>query len=91
MDFTFSPRQQPFAFTQTGYQGGFTGAITKTAGTTIFNLYTNPQEDDSIGVRHIPMGVPLQTEVHNYMEILKNIRRKHKLNCNTRYMNNPPL
>ncbi|EGL5970615.1 arylsulfatase [Salmonella enterica] len=71
MDFTFSPRQQPFAFTQTGYQGGFSGAITKTAGTTIFNLYTNPQEDDSIGVRHIPMGVPLQTEVHNYMEILK--------------------
>lgn len=63
--------QQPFAFTQTGYQGGFTGAITKTAGTTIFNLYTNPQEDDSVGVRHIPMGVPLQTEVHNYMEILK--------------------
>jgi len=63
--------QQPFAFTQTGYQGGFTGAVMKTAGTAIFNLYTNPQEDDSIGVRHIPMGVPLQAEAHNYMEILK--------------------
>jgi len=63
--------QQPFAFTQTGYQGGFTGAIMKTAGTMIFNLYTNPQEDESVGVRHIPMGVPLQDEVHNYMEIMK--------------------
>ncbi|MGU9778456.1 sulfatase-like hydrolase/transferase [Salmonella enterica] len=63
--------QQPYAFTQTGYQGGFTGAIMKTAGTAIFNLYTNPQEDDSIGVRHIPMGVPLQAEAHSYMEILK--------------------
>jgi arylsulfatase len=63
--------QQPFAFTQTGYQGGFTGAVMRTAGTMIFNLYTNPQEDDSVGIRHIPMGVPLQAEAHNYMEILK--------------------
>ncbi|TKV05155.1 sulfatase-like hydrolase/transferase [Citrobacter sp. wls619] len=63
--------QQPFAFTQTGYQGGFTGAVMKTAGAMMFNLYTNPQEDESVGVRHIPMGVPLQDEAHNYMEILK--------------------
>ncbi len=39
----------------------------------MFNLYTDPQESDSIGVRHIPMGVPLQTEMHAYMEILKKI------------------
>lgn len=38
---------------------------------TVFNLYPNHQEDDSVGVRHIPMGVPLQAKVHNYMEILK--------------------
>lgn len=63
--------QQPFAFTQTGYQGGFTGAVMETSGSMLFNLYTNPQEDDSVGVRHIPMGVPLQDEVHNYMAILK--------------------
>ncbi|MGU0161941.1 hypothetical protein ACVXHB_29250, partial [Escherichia coli] len=44
------------------------------------NLYTNPQESDSIGVRHIPMGVPLQTEMHAYMEILKNIHHARRLN-----------
>ncbi|POP42674.1 arylsulfatase [Superficieibacter electus] len=63
--------QDPYAFTKSGYQGGFTGSIVKTAGTAMFNLYTDPQETDSIGIRHIPMGVPLQSEMHNYMEILK--------------------
>ncbi len=63
--------QDPFAATKTGYQGGFTGGIQQTAGSLMFNLYTNPQEDDSIGVRHIPMGVPFQTEVGVYEEILK--------------------
>ena len=63
--------QQPFAFTRTGYQGGFSGAIMQPAGTLMFNLYTNPQEDDHIGIRHIPMGVPLQTEMIAYKEILK--------------------
>ncbi len=63
--------QQPFAFTQTGYQGGFSGAILPVAGTMMFNLYTNPQEDDHIGIRHIPMGVPLMNEMDMYKEILK--------------------
>jgi arylsulfatase len=63
--------QQPYAFTQSGYQGGFTGAVMPTAGTMIFNLYTDPQESESVGVRHIPMGVPLQTEGHDYMKILQ--------------------
>lgn len=63
--------QQPYAYTQSGYQGGFTGTVMQTAGSSVFNLYTDPQESDSIGVRHIPMGVPLQTEMHAYMEILK--------------------
>lgn len=43
-----------------GYTGGFSGSIfTDTGGAVIVNLYTNPQEDVSIGVRHIPMAVPL--------------------------------
>lgn len=50
--------QQPYAYTQSGYQGGFTGTVMQTAGSSVFNLYTDPQESDSIGVRHIPMGVP---------------------------------
>ena len=52
-------------------RGGFTGTVMQTADRRVFNLYTDPQESDSIGVRHIPMGVPLQTEMHAYMEILK--------------------
>lgn len=48
--------QQPYAYTQSGYQGGFTGTVMQTAGSSVFNLYTDPQESDSIGVRHIPMG-----------------------------------
>ncbi|VCV94764.1 hypothetical protein BANRA_00029 [Escherichia coli] len=52
----------------------------QTAGSSVFNLYTDPQESDSIGVRHIPMGVPLQTEMHAYMEILKNIHHARRLN-----------
>ncbi len=72
--------QQPYAYTQSGYQGGFTGTVMQTAGSSVFNLYTDPQESDSIGVRHIPMGVPLQTEMHAYMEILKNIHHARRLN-----------
>lgn len=72
--------QQPYAYTQSGYQGGFTGTVMQTAGSAVFNLYTDPQESDSIGVRHIPMGVPLQTEMHAYMEILKNILHARRLN-----------
>ncbi|WJD51098.1 sulfatase-like hydrolase/transferase [Enterobacter sp. PGRG2] len=62
--------QQPYAFTSKGYQGGFTGSISKTAGSMIFNLYTNPQEDESVGIRHIPVGIILQEEIKNYNNIL---------------------
>ncbi len=63
--------QLPYAVTQRGHQGGFTGAIVPGAGGMIFNLYTNPQEDASVGVRHIPMGVPLMDEMEAYQVILK--------------------
>jgi arylsulfatase len=45
---------------QKGDIGGFSGSIfTDTGGAIVFNLYTNPQEDVSIGIRHIPLAVPL--------------------------------
>jgi arylsulfatase len=38
----------------------------------MFNLYTNPQEDETIGIRHIPLGVPIETEFNRYkLEVLK--------------------
>ncbi|MCQ8811656.1 arylsulfatase, partial [Escherichia coli] len=61
--------QQPYAYTQSGYQGGFTGTVMQTAGSSVFNQYTDPQESDSIGVPHNPKGVPLQPEMHANKDI----------------------
>jgi len=63
--------QDPYAFTQRGYQGGFTGTILKAAATMMFNLYTNPQEDDSVAIRQAPALIALMGELDAYMEILK--------------------
>lgn len=55
-----------------GYTGGFSGAIvTETGGVVITNLYANPKEDVSIGIRHIPMGVLLMKEAERYNHVLK--------------------
>jgi arylsulfatase len=55
-----------------GYPGGFSGAvITQTGGAIICNLYTDPKEEESIGIRHIPMGVPILAETARYDEVLK--------------------
>ena len=67
----FTVAQAPHALTQRGQMGGFTGAIEHTAGTLAFNLYTNPQEDDAIGIRHIPMLIPLMSEMARYQAVLK--------------------
>ncbi|MEM6583470.1 MAG: sulfatase-like hydrolase/transferase [Pseudomonadota bacterium] len=57
---------------QRGYTGGFSGAVVpNTGGVVVTNLYTNPQEDTSIGIRHIPMGVLLGAEAKRYNEVLE--------------------
>ncbi len=63
--------QMPFSLTQNGNHGGFTGTVAKTGGLTMFNLYSNPQEDNSVGVRHIPATMELITEVNRYQNVLK--------------------
>jgi arylsulfatase A-like enzyme len=68
--YTFTTEIQD-AVVQKGDVGGFTGAIaTETGGGIMFNLYTNPQEDVSIGIRHIPMMMPLGGVVRDYMKTL---------------------
>ncbi len=60
------------AIFQRGYTGGFSGAIVKnTGGATVTNIYTNPQEDISVGVRHIPITIPLLGEITRYVQVLK--------------------
>ena len=58
---------------QRGNTGGFSGSIvTDTGGALMVNLYTNPQEDVSIGIRHIPMSVPVGGAANDYiLELLK--------------------
>jgi arylsulfatase len=59
-------------FFRKGDIGGFSGPIaTQTGGGIMINLYTNPQQDASIGVRHIPMAVPVMYEAGRYREVLK--------------------
>ena len=59
-------------FFKRGDIGGFSGPIaTQTGGAVCINLYTNPQQDVSVGVRHIPMTVPVIGEVKRYFEVLK--------------------
>ena len=60
------------AIFERGFTGGFSGAmVEKTGGATVTNLYTNPQEDVSIGIRHIPITIPLMGEGARYAEVLK--------------------
>ena len=60
------------AIMKKGDIGGFSGGIfTKTGGAVAVNLYTNPKEDASIGIRHIPMMMLLGVETIRYKELLK--------------------
>ena len=63
-----------------GFTGGFSGAIvTETGGGTTVNLYTNPQEDVSIGIRHIPIAVMIGAEIDRYKAVLKKFPPQSKI------------
>jgi arylsulfatase len=67
-------------FFKRGNVGGFSGPIvTQTGGAVSINLYTNPQQDVSIGVRHIPMLVPVMAETTRYREVLRKYPPKFKI------------
>ena len=52
------------------------------------NLYTNPQEDVSIGIRHIPMAVPVGGAAVWYMQELIKYPPQFKVGF---LSNNPPV
>ena len=52
------------------------------------NLYTDPQEDESIGTRHIPMSVPVGMAAAWYMQELVKYPPQFKIGF---LSNNPPL
>ena len=63
--------QDPYSITHRGFQGGFTGTVVRAAGVMMFNLYANPQEDVSIGIRHLPVMGVLSQEITDYGKILE--------------------
>jgi arylsulfatase A-like enzyme len=74
---------------QRGDWGGFSGPIfTESGGVILFNLYTDPQEDVSVGVRHIPMAVPVLGTAGWYMKELIKYPPQFKIGFIT---NNPPV
>jgi arylsulfatase len=76
-------------FFQKGDIGGFSGPIAvDTGGAVMVNLYTNPQEDVSIGVRHIPMAVPVIGAAAAYVKELIKYPPQFKIGFMS---NNPPM
>ena len=72
-----------------GDVGGFSGPIiTDSGGAIVVNLYTNPQEDVSIGIRHIPMTVPVMGTAGWYMKELIKYPPEFKIGF---VSNNPPI
>jgi len=52
------------------------------------NLYSNPQEDVNVGIRHIPMAVPLIGAAGAYMKELVKYPPQFKIGFMS---NNPPV
>lgn len=75
---------------QKGDWGGFSGPIfTDSGGGIVFNLYTNPQEDVSVGIRHIPVSVPIMAASAFYLkELIKYPPQQFKIGFMS---NNPPV
>jgi arylsulfatase A-like enzyme len=66
--------------TKKGYNAGFSGGIIeKTGGLVMFNLYTNPQEDDAVGIRHIPMWNLVTQEGGRHRAMLQKFPPNFKL------------
>ncbi|WP_284503355.1 sulfatase-like hydrolase/transferase [Caballeronia sp. AZ10_KS36] len=65
------------SLTRLGYNGGFSGSMQSTWTALVFNLYSDPKEEESIAIRHIPVSVPLVAEMQRYREVLKKYPPRH--------------
>lgn len=75
--------QDPYAMTPNGNHGGFTGTVSQTAGGTMFNLYANPQEDNSVAIRHLPIAIPVGAEIARYQQVLRKYPPKVQIGFTT--------
>jgi arylsulfatase A-like enzyme len=77
------------ALFQRGYIGGFSGGIvTDTGGVIHVNLYTDPQEDVNVGIRHIPAAGAAVSAAGWYMQELLKYPPQFKVGF---LSNNPPV
>lgn len=65
--------------TQAGFNGGFSGTLGQAWTALMFNLYTNPKEDETISIRHIPAATPLVAEFARYRAVLKKYPPQHQI------------
>ena len=72
-----------------GDWGGFSGAIVAdTGGSVMVNLYTDPQEDVNVGIRHIPVETVVGDALGTYAMELFKYPPQFKVGF---FSNNPPL
>jgi arylsulfatase len=77
------------ALFQRGYIGGFSGGmVTDTGGVIHVNLYTDPQEDVNVGIRHIPAAGAAVEAAGWYMQELIKYPPQFKIGF---LSNNPPV
>jgi len=62
--------------------------VTDTGGVIMINLYTDPQEDVNVGIRHIPMITSMGGAMEAYMRDLIKYPPEFKVGFMS---NNPPL
>lgn len=72
--------QVPDAFTMNGNHGGFTGAVVNTNAGALFDLYTDPQEQNSLTIRHIPIAIGISAELARYRAVLKKYPPDEQIN-----------
>src|SRR5262249_24575839 len=73
---------------QKGNFGGFSGSVAvDTGGAGLGSFFTKPQEDESIGIRHIPMIIPTIGAAGDYMKELVKYPPQFKIGF---LSNNPP-
>lgn len=79
-EFKFMTKAQaPDTITHVGFNGGFSGSVEQAWTALLFNLYTNPQEDESVSIRHIPAAVPILGELQRYQAVLKKYPPHHQI------------
>ncbi len=72
--------QVPDAFTMNGNHGGFTGTVMNTNAGALFDLYTDPQEQNSLTIRHIPVAIGISAELDRYRAVLKKYPPDQQIN-----------